>query len=232
MTRTDPIANKRICTVGSGFAELWRIMFVWVSSDGGCLLTVLAALGEKSLLLEACACLEHGERLSVCLGCQPDGWEPSSGVCVCVLACADSNLANVTFSCSEMKDFEMREAFKNFFLGQTGSRIVKTVTQEWLFHLQCEKQRITWGFCFIYYLGLVQERSLYMTPPPQVREQSDQWDQADHWPWTALGPCSPNLTHWPLRHHWRKKSSHVKEDAINTASIWPLTAWADPRNQA
>lgn len=28
MTRTDPTANERICTVGSGSAELWRIMFV------------------------------------------------------------------------------------------------------------------------------------------------------------------------------------------------------------
>lgn len=45
------------------------------------------------------------------------------------------------------------------------------------------------------YLGLVQERSLYMTPPPQVLEQSDHWDHAVHWPWTARGPCSPYLTH-------------------------------------
>lgn len=60
---------------------------------------------------------------------------PSVCAHVRVLACADSNLANVTFSCSEKKDFEMREAFKNFFLAQTGSRTVKTVTHEWLFHL-------------------------------------------------------------------------------------------------
>lgn len=45
----------------------------------------------------------------------------------CVRVCADSNLANATFRCSEKKDFEMRVAFKNFFLAQTGSRIVKTV---------------------------------------------------------------------------------------------------------
>lgn len=29
-------------------------------------------------------------------------------------------------------------AFKNFFLAQTGRRIVKTVTHEWLFHLDGE----------------------------------------------------------------------------------------------
>lgn len=83
-------------------------------------------------------------------------------------------------------------------------------------HSEFEKQRITWSYCIIYYLGLVQERSLYMTPPPQVLEQSDHWDHADHWPWTALGPCSPNLTHWPLRHHWRKQRNRVKEDVINS----------------
>lgn len=58
--------------------------------------------------------------------------------CACVLVCADSNLANATFRCSEKKDFEMRVAFKNFFLAQTGSRIVKTVRHEWLFHLDGE----------------------------------------------------------------------------------------------
>lgn len=57
--------------------------------------------------------------------------------CVCVrgLICADSNLASVTFRCSEKKDFEMRVAFKNFSLAQTVSGIVKTVTHKWLFHL-------------------------------------------------------------------------------------------------
>lgn len=55
-----------------------------------------------------------------------------------VLVCADSNLANATFRCSEKKDFEKRVAFKNFFLAQTGSRIVKTVRHEWLFHLDGE----------------------------------------------------------------------------------------------
>lgn len=55
-----------------------------------------------------------------------------------VLVCADSNLADVTFRCSEKKDFEMHVAFKNFFLAQTGSRIVKTFTHEWLFHLAGE----------------------------------------------------------------------------------------------
>lgn len=30
------------------------------------------------------------------------------------------------------------------------------------------------------YLGLLQERSLYMTPPPQVLEQSDHLDHDDH----------------------------------------------------
>lgn len=51
------------------------------------------------------------------------------------------------------------------------------------------------------YLGLLQNRSRCMTPPPQVREQSDHSDQPDHWPCTALGPWSPKFTHCPLRHH-------------------------------
>ena len=59
-------------------------------------------------------------------------------VCVCALLCADSNLANATFRCTEKKHFEMLVALKNFFLAQTGSRIVKTVTHEWLFHLDAE----------------------------------------------------------------------------------------------
>lgn len=55
-----------------------------------------------------------------------------------VLVCVDSNLANITFRCSEKKDVEMCVAFKNVFLAQGGSRIVKTVTHEWLFHLDAE----------------------------------------------------------------------------------------------
>lgn len=83
-----------------------------------------------------------------------------------------------------------------------------------------EKQRITWSYWSVYYLGLVQERSLYMTPPPQVLEQSDHWDHADHWPWTALGPCSPNLTHWPLRHHWRNAKVSCKRRCTEAKSLW------------
>ncbi len=64
------------------------------------------------------------------------------------------------------------------------------------------------------YLGLLQDRSRYMTPPPQVREQSDHSDQPDHWPCTALGPWSPNLTHCPLRHHCIMEKE--KERILNT----------------
>ncbi len=64
------------------------------------------------------------------------------------------------------------------------------------------------------YLGLLQDRSRYMTPPPQVREQSDHSDQPDHWPCTALGPWSPNLTHGPLRHHCIMEKE--KERILNT----------------
>lgn len=62
------------------------------------------------------------------------------------------------------------------------------------------------------YLGLLHDLSRYMTPPPQVREQSDHSDHPDHWPCTALGPWSPNLTHCPLRHHCimgKKKKGHL-----------------------
>lgn len=54
------------------------------------------------------------------------------------------------------------------------------------------------------YLGLLQCLSWYLTPPPQVREHSDHFDQADHWPWMGRGPSSPSFTHWPCRHHCRK----------------------------
>lgn len=59
------------------------------------------------------------------------------------------------------------------------------------------------------YLGLLQCLSWYLTPPPQVREHSDHFVQADHWPWMGRGPCSPNFTHWPCRHHWGKNMRHV-----------------------
>lgn len=58
------------------------------------------------------------------------------------------------------------------------------------------------------YLGLLQCLSWYFTPPPQVREHSDHFDQADHWPWTGRGPSSPSFTHWPCRHHCRKNMRH------------------------
>lgn len=45
------------------------------------------------------------------------------------------------------------------------------------------------------YLGLLQCLSWYFTPPPQVREHSDHFDQADHWPWMGRGPSSPSFTH-------------------------------------
>ncbi|KAL0621919.1 UPF0764 protein C16orf89 [Plecturocebus cupreus] len=48
--------------------------------------------------------------------------------------------------------------------------------------------------------------SWYLTPPPHVREHSDHFDQADHWPWMGRGPSSPNFTHWPCRHHCEKNS--------------------------
>lgn len=83
------------------------------------------------------------------------------------------------------------------------------------------------GHVYNVYLGLVQERSLYMTPPPQVREQSDHWDQADHWPWTALGPCSPYLTHWPRRHHWAKRARRKwKKDMHRNSFLISIWAWA------
>lgn len=62
---TEPFLNKDMCTVGSGSAELCRITFVWVSSNRGRLLTVLAASREKSMPLGGFSSLEHGER--VCL---------------------------------------------------------------------------------------------------------------------------------------------------------------------
>lgn len=54
------------------------------------------------------------------------------------------------------------------------------------------------------YLGLLQCLSWNLTPPPHVREHSDHFDQADHWPWMGRGPSSPNFTHWPCRHHCEK----------------------------
>lgn len=74
------------------------------------------------------------------------------------------------------------------------------------------------------YLGLVQERSLCMTPPPQVLEQSDHWDQPDHWPLTALGPCSPYLTHCPLRHHCRK-GNEKEEKRMRHRNSFLIRTW-------
>lgn len=54
------------------------------------------------------------------------------------------------------------------------------------------------------YLGLLHSLSRYVTPLSQLREHADQEDHSDHWPCWGLGPSSPCLTHWPLRHHWMK----------------------------
>lgn len=122
--------------------------------------------------------------------------------------------------CSGVQKGRILGLLKNLFLAQTATQVF--IVEAWqhesfchLFGFLIALNRRWWirrlcecvylGLCECVYLGLVQERSLYMTPPPQVLEQSDHWDQADHWPWTALGPCSPYLTHWPLRHHWRKE---------------------------
>lgn len=59
------------------------------------------------------------------------------------------------------------------------------------------------------YLGLLQCLSWYLTPPPHVREHSDHFDQADHWPWMGRGPRSPSLTHWPCRHHCKRTRNTV-----------------------
>lgn len=83
--------------------------------------------------------------------------------------------------------------------------------------------------CTCAYLGLLQERSLNMTPPPQVREQSDHCDQADHWPLTALGPCSPNLMHWPRRHHWTTQTELKVWGIISKILLSGTEHWATLR---
>jgi hypothetical protein len=92
----------------------------------------------------------------------------------------------------------------------------------WLIAINCREENHTWnsmlqakGQCFpkaVFlwepYLGLLQCLSWYLTPPPQVREHSDHFDQADHWPCIGRGPSSPNFTHWPCRHHCEKNMRH------------------------
>lgn len=72
----------------------------------------------------------------------PDGWEPLSGACAlipsaCARACWQQPGKH------HLQVFRNRRilrcvAFKNFFLAQTGRRIVKTVAREWLFRLDGE----------------------------------------------------------------------------------------------
>lgn len=93
-----------------------------MNSNGGCLPTVLAASREKSMLLGGFPRLEHGENsLSVWTVNLTDERCYQTHACGCVrlcvwstvmFACADSNLADSTFRCSEGKDFE--RAFKHF----------------------------------------------------------------------------------------------------------------------
>lgn len=63
-------------------------------------------------------------------------------------------------------------------------------------------------------LGLLQCLSRQVTPLSQLLEQADQDDQSDHWPCWGLGPSSPRLTHWPLRHHWTKAGSGVMSGKV------------------
>jgi len=52
------------------------------------------------------------------------------------------------------------------------------------------------------YLGLLQNRCLITTPPPQLREQEEKGLQLDHCPWTTVvGFSSSRELHCPLEHH-------------------------------
>lgn len=138
MTWTERFANKEICTVGSGSTELCRIIFVWVSSNGGRLLTILAAFREKSMPLGGFPCLEHVERYSVRLDCQPDWWEQlSAHVCVCAWTeCAYITVLTATWQpalsgVQKKRVFLEYKAFKNYFLAQTAPQICTVEAAAW-----------------------------------------------------------------------------------------------------
>ena len=100
---------------------------------------------------------------------------------------------------------------------------------------QAESSRLTnTDFLSEPYLGLLQCLSWYLTPPPHVREHSDHFDQADHWPWTGRGPSSPSLTHWPCRHHcennvWHSETSWESGQRLDTCGTMGKTCLAANR---
>ena len=72
----------------------------------------------------------------------------------------------------------------------------------------------------ICYLGLLHFLVRRETPPPQVREQGDNWDQLDQEPCTTTEePSSPEDTQRPFRHHWKTSDAPHEQTCTGLRSV-------------